>query len=127
MRSLWSFRARIVLVAGLVPLLFVVSFLPLSRMDFLARRDARSIIGRVGPSRRSLIALNQSHRKPDHHLLIDPVLVYSTFLGGDSIGTGTLLGPSGGRRWGDQRCRLSCDFGRRAAQQFPEEFCRFSF
>jgi hypothetical protein len=41
------------------------------------------------------MGLRQTYRITDRSTLIDPVLVYSTYLGGTSIASGTAIGPGG--------------------------------
>jgi hypothetical protein len=93
MRSHLWFLCRMVLLIAPVLLFVLSSFHQLSKTDFVARLGNVPTISRFGPFGRSSVGQPQGHRAPDHNLLIDPVLVYSTFLGGTNFS-----GPGGAQQ-----------------------------
>jgi hypothetical protein len=83
MRSHLRSRCWLVLPTGAALLLVLASFYQLAKTDIVTRLSAGPTIGRIGPFGRSPIGLRQAPHAANQALLFDPVLVYSTFLGGD--------------------------------------------
>jgi|HubBroStandDraft_5_1064220.scaffolds.fasta_scaffold02872_2 hypothetical protein len=76
-------RCWMVSLIGAALILVLVSFPQFPKTDFVTRLSAGPAIGRFGRFRRSPVGLRQAYQLPNQGLLFDPVLVYSTFLGGD--------------------------------------------
>jgi hypothetical protein len=74
---LWS-RCRFIVLTGAI-VLFALSFRQVSNTDFTARFRPGAATSRFGQGRPSLRRANHA---PERNLVIDPVLVYSTLLGG---------------------------------------------
>jgi hypothetical protein len=88
MRSHLGSHCRMLLLTGAVLLLVLTFFGQFSKTDFVARLGTGPAKGRFGQLGRGPIGPRQAHRATDRASLIDPVLVYSTFLGGTNSSVG---------------------------------------